>query len=181
MRYLPALLLILLYGCIASPIPSNCQNLSKDKFSNCIYIEAVSEQNPNLCYHISDLEQRKVCLKDAIEPSAKAALSKALPSEKETIFVSQESKPAEPEVRVEERPAAKKPCEGLIGVQKDNCISELAITQSDMKKCKEVEEWSVRQICISNIAKKTRNLSLCNEFEPNTLDSDLCKFHAVAT
>ncbi|MEM4348574.1 MAG: hypothetical protein QXN37_03325 [Candidatus Anstonellaceae archaeon] len=183
MRYVPALLLVLLYGCITSPVPNNCQGLPQEKFANCIYIEAVSDQNPNLCYHIADLGQRKICLQDAIEPSAKAALSKALPSEKEAIFVPQAKDQTQQSgsLREEQPQLSKQPCEDKVGIQKDECINELAIAQSNMKKCKEIEEWSIRQICISNIAKKTRNLSLCNEFDPNTLDADLCKFHAVAT
>ncbi|MCX8197415.1 MAG: hypothetical protein N3G80_03830 [Candidatus Micrarchaeota archaeon] len=167
---LAALLAFLLFGCIGAPVPSNCQGLQADDFARCIYFEAVSEQNPSYCYHIADLDQRKICLRDAIEPSAKAALSRATPQQKEQLF---STPPAEP------KPAAlPELTERQPECQTDECISQTAITQLNISACKAIKSQSARDVCIYTIARKTKNLSLCDSFEPGTKEADLCKSYA---
>ena len=87
MKFLLAALIaasiIFLFGCVQVSPPESCTSLSAADQPGCIYYTAVMNQDPYACYALQDTAQRTVCLKDAIDPTAKKALYK-----KTTVVVS---------------------------------------------------------------------------------------------
>ena len=80
MKFLLAALIaasiIFLFGCVQVSPPESCASLSATDQPGCIYYSAVMNQDPYACYAIQDKAQRTVCLKDAIDPNAKKAITK---------------------------------------------------------------------------------------------------------
>ena len=80
MRYFVIALLaaafLLIYGCIQVSPSQQCSTLAPEAQPGCTYYLAVMDQNPYPCYSMANMAQREVCLKDAIDPAAKKALSR---------------------------------------------------------------------------------------------------------
>jgi hypothetical protein len=80
MKYFVIVLLaaafILAYGCVQVSPPENCASLSIVDQPGCVYYAAVMNQDPYACYALKNESQRSVCLKDAIDPSAKKVIAK---------------------------------------------------------------------------------------------------------
>lgn len=80
MRYFILALLaaafLLIYGCIQVSPSQQCSTLAPEDQPGCTYYSAVMDQNPYPCYSMANMAQREVCLKDAIDPAAKKALSR---------------------------------------------------------------------------------------------------------
>lgn len=90
MRYFPLLLLaaafILIYGCIQVTPSQQCAALPPEDQPGCTYYSAVMDQNPYPCYSMANMAQREVCLKDAIDPAAKKALSRVPASKASNVL-----------------------------------------------------------------------------------------------
>ena len=67
---------LLIYGCIQVSPSQQCSTLAPEDQPGCTYYSAVMDQNPYSCYSMANMAQREVCLKDAIDPAAKKALSR---------------------------------------------------------------------------------------------------------
>ncbi|MCX6773173.1 MAG: hypothetical protein NTV88_05405 [Candidatus Micrarchaeota archaeon] len=67
---------IVFFGCIQVSPPENCSQVSIEEQPGCVYYSAVMNQDPYTCYALKNESQRTVCLKDAIDPSAKKAITK---------------------------------------------------------------------------------------------------------
>lgn len=179
-----ALSALLLYGCAQRTIPSACQGVAQERLANCVYVNSVLEQNPYYCYSLQDLVQRKTCMHDATEPSMKKALERASAEERDSIFgpakpVVQSppvnaTPPQEPE-QLPVQPAG--PCDVKVGKDKDSCIKASAVAALDISACTGVFDPSVHQSCISDIARKTKNISSC-ALLLTTDDVNLCKLYA---
>ena len=174
--------LILLSGCASRTIPSACQAAKQGMLANCVYVNSVLEQNPYYCYSIADLEQRKTCLRDASEPSMKSAIERAPQAEKDSIFAPPQLPPSYVEVPPappQEKPAPIKPgeCNSKTGAEKDACLKAAAISNLDMAACRWISDAAVRKACISDVARKTKDISSCSLLN-STDDINLCKVYA---
>lgn len=173
-------LLVLLFGCIGDAKPSVCAGVSPAKLPNCIYINAVSEQNPFYCYSIANESQRETCLKDASNPAMKKALERSLPSQRDSVFndgQADDDMPPPPPPQGGAPPAPSSQCDSANATQKDICLREAAIGRLAVSECEQVSTSSIRAQCISTIAQRTKNLSACNLLA-NESSRALCNFYA---
>jgi len=173
-----ALASLLLFGCIGDSRPSACSNVAPSKLANCIYINAVSEQNPFYCYSISDSAQRATCLKDAADPSMKKALERSLPEQRESIF-NEQQEPEEAPPAPPSKPPAKPsvPCDYANLTQKDSCIKDMATNKSAISNCEQIQAQTIREHCISEIAQKTKSPSSCSALTVET-NRNLCNLYS---
>jgi hypothetical protein len=123
--------------------------------------------------------QRKTCLQDAAEPAMKAALQRSSPGEKDSIFAPQA--PSEP-VYPQGAPSApaspeKQGCEAKSGAERDACLKSEAISALDISKCGRISGASLRKECISDVARKTKDIGSCAVFN-TTDDVNFCKLYA---
>ncbi len=173
-------LLIVLFGCLQPSLPESCAGVAKSKLANCVYVGAVSEQNPFYCYSLSDIEQRKTCLQDAADPAMKKALQRALPSQRDAIFETEDNELPPTPPNVQPKPVPMLPsgsCDSADASEKDSCLVSAAISQSDMSLCGMVFDLKARQMCISDLARKTKNISACDVLEDEN-DQLLCRGYA---
>jgi len=188
MKLLVALILsalVLLSGCAQRTIPNACQSTPQEKLANCVYVNAVLEQNPYYCYSLTNMEQRRTCLHDAAEPAMKTALERASPPERETIFYAPPSdeqpyyvapvsqSPQQPE-KTAVVPAQ---CDSYSGTAKDDCLFAAAIAQLDMPACSAISDSALRKSCISDVARKTKDIASCDTLASPD-DANLCKLYA---
>ena len=161
-------------GCAQTSIPAACAGLPENRLSNCIYIQAVSEQNPFYCYSISDTSQRATCMRHASDPAMKKTLQNSKASDVGGIFAKQEEPPAPP---VETIPEPQVGCESKSGKQKDECFRTEATSKSDIHICEKVSDKAILEACISQIARKTKDLESCKALFA-AANRDLCRLYA---
>jgi hypothetical protein len=161
-----AFALLLIFGCIGDSTPASCAGVSPSKLPNCIYTNAISDQNPFYCYSLKNATQREICLRDASDPAMKKAYDRSLPSERDSVFgepaPSQEpSPPPPPPNNIVPAPAV--PCDYPNLTAKDSCLKDMASNQSSFATCERIATQSIREHCISEIAQKTKNITACND------------------
>ncbi|MCX8174695.1 MAG: hypothetical protein N3E51_00615 [Candidatus Micrarchaeota archaeon] len=164
------LLLFFISGCAQRTIPSACASSEPSRLANCIYNNAVTEQNPYYCYSLEDKRQREICMRDAADPNARKALLNSLASEREAIFVAQEGQAhskqggnfESPEEAAPQAQAAEQSsCAGLIGTARDNCFKTVALESQQIAYCESISDATIRKSCISEIARKTKDIQSC--------------------
>ncbi|MEM2138046.1 MAG: hypothetical protein QW568_03075 [Candidatus Anstonellaceae archaeon] len=173
-----ALASLLLFGCIGDSRPSACAGVPASKLANCVYINAVSEQNPFYCYSIPDSAQRATCLKDAADPSMKKALERSLPEQRNSIFgqpEAPEEQPPAPPAKPPAKPSV--PCDYANLTQRDSCIKDMAANKSAISNCEQIQTQTIREHCISEIAQKTKNPSSCNALAVES-NRNLCNLYS---
>lgn len=177
--------LILLPGCAQRTIPYACQSVSQEKMANCVYTFSVLEQNPYYCYSLTNMDQRRTCLHDSAEPAMKTALERASPADRSAIFAPAANEGTQP-AQKEEIPTYPQPppmatvpaqCDSYSGSAKDSCLSSAAITQLDMAACGAITDSEFRKSCISDVARKTKDISSCDTLASPD-DANLCRLYA---
>ncbi len=183
MKYLIAafaiLLLVFSYGCTQGSVPSHCKSLPEDRLANCIYNQAVMDQNPFYCYSIANIEQRSICIGDASSPTAKATLEKAASKQRNAIFMEEEEPQALPTPAPSTSPEPEPQqgsCAAKSGEEKDRCFKSQAVQESDLKVCEQITDSTTRESCISEIAIKTKDLDSCKELSDGD-DQNLCNLY----
>lgn len=183
---LAALFLVFLSGC-AQTGAQDCSGVQPAKFANCIYVKAVMAQDPFGCYSLPDLNQRAQCIKDATNPEARSSLARALPEQRDSIFAVNAAAPAK-ENKTEPLPAAPpasptltplEECNSLPSPDKDNCLRALAVGNKDIATCAGIGDETVRQNCITQIAKMVKDPAVCAPLEKQA-DIDLCNLYSKA-
>lgn len=154
---LAAFSLLFLAGCINAPT-SSCPPAD----SNCIYSQAVLQQDPYLCYNLPE-SQREACFKSATNPLEKNKLQnrqQITPLEKpqQGQQQTQPSSPA-PENKTGLELALTQ-CES--SQDADNCFFSLAKSNSAVKICESVKSKQARNTCISNVALSTKKPAECS-------------------
>jgi hypothetical protein len=182
-----ALSFAFLSGCSQTSFPQQCQNVAPSLLPNCVYVNAVMDQNPFYCYSLEDHYQRQTCLKDAADPAMRSALQRALPSERDSIFAPQQPEQparapqATPEQQHEVTPAPSAPspmdiCNTLSGTDRDECLRSLALDSNNVTICGAVNASSVRENCIAQVARATKDPSACGSL--NQTNADLCNLYS---
>ncbi|MCX8194582.1 MAG: hypothetical protein N3G22_00525 [Candidatus Micrarchaeota archaeon] len=175
---------IFLSGCIQGEKPPQCASVPKEKFANCIYINAVMEQNPFYCYSLEDKEQKRVCIQDASDASKKAALERADQETRDSIFapkkpqiipVQNQTKNNTTDEIPQLPPLPQDPCEMAPASKKDECYWQVAMEDLNMPLCEKIKTGSFRENCIAYIALTTKNSALCQQLT-NRSNIDLCRF-----
>lgn len=167
---------IFLSGCLQTSVPSQCTTLSPSKLANCIYINAVVDQNPFYCYSLEDVSKRATCLQDASEPSMRKVVQRSLPSEKDRVF-SDEPAVAPPTGPAQPEPEQTEGCPSVAGDERDRCLLETAIGGSDVESCEDIASPAVVESCIAQIGSSTKNIALCEKLSEKR-NQDLCKLYA---
>ena len=90
-----------LSGCISQL--SNCGSAPPAKLSECIYTDAVMNQDPFSCYSIPDFNQRAKCIKDASDPNVRTQIQHALPGQAGPVFT--EPPPSNASVPAQQAPS----------------------------------------------------------------------------
>lgn len=176
-----------LFGCAGS-VPSSCASATPDKLANCAYRAAVMEENPYYCYSIQDAEQRATCIRDVGNAEVKKKLQTATAQEQEQIFNSPSSPSQNPSQNTpapESQPAPEvqpvvvqvSDCQNATGREKDGCIRDKAVASQDLSQCPLISDPSLRDSCISKIARMTKDLSACGSL-PSEDDRALCNLYA---
>ena len=184
---LAALFLVFLSGCAQTGAPADCSGVPPAKFSNCLYVKAVMEQNPFRCYSLSDLNQRAQCIKDASNQEARSSLQRALPEQRDSIFADNVAAPAKenktepPPAEAQRSPPAAplEQCNLLASQDRDNCLRALAVENKVIATCTGISDETVRQNCITQIAKMVKDPSICAPLGKQA-DRDLCNLYAKA-
>ncbi len=172
----------LLSGCIQDQVPSACAKVAGAKLANCIYTNAVLDQNPYYCYSLSSTEQRQICMRDAANPAMKKKLQSALPSQRDAIFgdtpvAAKDELPPPPPAEEISAPSPGQECNANAGPEKDTCIKSEATSSKNIKLCESIAGMPVREACISEIAQKTKNVSSCSALTSQN-DSNLCRTYS---
>ncbi len=170
-----ALAAIFLFGCISSSVPSDCASVPSARLANCIYNYAVGAQDPFACYSIQNAEQRQTCLSDAANPAMQKALTRALQSQRETIFIEQQNN-TQPAPAIAPQPPATE-CGSQNGTGKDVCIRNLSFNSSNVLLCQGIFNSSIRRGCIIDVARTTKNLPACDSL-PNQTEQEICRAFA---
>ncbi|VVC01178.1 Uncharacterised protein [uncultured archaeon] len=179
------LALLLAFGCAQQPVSSTaCSGVVQDRLVNCIYVNAVSEQNPYYCYEISSAmaDARKTCLADASDYAKKKALERMTPAERDMLLVPNATSPAPsaavqaptetPAAAVEEQPGA-----AITANMTDNETYTAAVAGLSIKSCEPITDTTLHNSCISQIAQKTKNIASCATLAL-VADQDLCNAYA---
>ncbi len=176
---LSVFLFLLLCGCASRAVPNACQSVSQGALANCVYVNSVLEQNPYYCYSIENLEQRKTCMQDASSPTMRTALQRASPEEQKSIFISAQPPPQDYSQSPPSRPPAapQQGCGAKAGAERDACFKAEAISTLKISTCDQIPTASARQSCISDVARKTKDIESCSALKSSE-DANLCKFYA---
>lgn len=178
------LALILLSGCTQqSSALSACSGAAPGHLVNCIYVNAVYEQNPYYCYDIpaDKAEARLACLTDASDYAMKRILERMLPAERDALFVDAavagQPVPTQPSAALNGTAAGGIPVETPAQNLSENETYTGAIAGLDILRCEGIDDSSLRNSCISQIATKTKNMSVCASLS-EAADQDLCYAYA---
>ena len=188
MRPIPLLLLsialIFVSGCAQNTSPSACSGVQQEKFANCIYVNAVNDQNPFYCYSLANRDWRATCMRDAAEPASRAAMQRLSPAQRDALFgapdaANPEEKTPPPAPKPEEKPPAPTGCDAMTGTARDYCLRSSAFNNNTIGTCEAISDSAVRENCIALIAKKTRNITSCHTLADKK-NFDLCNLYAKA-
>jgi hypothetical protein len=175
---------VLLSGCTQGGSPSVCSSGKPAMFANCVYINAVMEQNPFYCYSLEDKYQRGVCIQDASDAAKKTLLERADPATRDAIFAeksaTQPAPPMQENATPTEQPPVVVPQEGCGSLQdaaKDNCYRALAVEKSNISTCEQVLSPVVRENCIAQEAQAVKKPEICPSLT-NQSSIDLCNFYS---
>jgi hypothetical protein len=176
----------LISGCFQGGAPAACASAKQSAFANCVYINAVMEQNPFYCYSLPDKYQRSVCIQDASDPKVKAALERADQETREAIFAEKQPQPppSVPQENVSQPPQpaelpANGSCGQLQGIERDDCYRMLAVEGSNISACEEVNASSLRESCIAQVAQMLKKPEICLQLSMQG-SIDLCNFYSKA-
>jgi len=167
-----------LFGCAQASFPEVCRSVSASKMANCIYVNAVLEQNPFHCYSIEDLNQRGTCMKHATDPAMRKAVQNAQAQDLDAIFAEPKAEPAQaPAASANITEPGNAPCTSMTGLAKDNCFKTEAINSKSIVSCEKVADGSLRSACIAEVAKKTKDIESCKTLTDEESRS-LCRLYA---
>ncbi|MFA5930116.1 MAG: hypothetical protein WC861_04500 [Candidatus Micrarchaeia archaeon] len=186
----PLALLLVLFGCAGGGIPSACANSSTEMLPNCVYVNAVLGQNPFDCYSLQNISQRERCLRDASDSAVKKLLQQMTPAERAKVFaavsgVADASGTVAPPIPPAGGPASPDGASPEIinppsGVSEaDSQAYAQAVAASDMAPCATISDASTRASCITEVALRVKNPSVCAQFTQQA-DIDLCNLYAKA-
>ena len=166
----------LLLGCVQTSVPKSCAALASADAANCVYTQAVLEQNPFYCYSITDMALRSNCMRHATDPVEKKRLEN---SQRQGIAAQQPpvapAPAVEPPPSIPAGPAAQ--CDGQNGTSRDECFKADAISSSDLLACLKVESASLKQSCVSQVALSTKDVESCVNLGDKAL-RDVCRTYA---
>jgi len=167
-----------LFGCAQVSFPEVCRAVSASKMANCIYVNAVLEQNPFYCYSIEDLNQRGICMKHATDPAMRKAVQNAQAQDLDAVFAEPKGElPPAPPAPANLTEPGNASCNSMIGVAKDNCFKTEAINSKSIVSCEKVADGSLRSACIAEVAKKTKDIESCKTLTDEESRS-LCRLYA---
>ena len=175
--------ILFLSGCVQQSITSTkCAGVPQAMLVNCIYINAVEDQNPYYCYEIP-IEKalaRSTCLADASDYAKKKVLDRTVPSERDLIFV--DTNITQPEQAPSQPSAGANTTEPTTPIvitsnMTDNETYNAAIGNNQITLCENIANSSVHNSCISQVAQQTKNVTSCSDLASQA-DQDLC--HAYA-
>ncbi|HIH19293.1 TPA: hypothetical protein HA225_04920 [Candidatus Micrarchaeota archaeon] len=177
--------LFILSGCARTP--SECSSVAPSRFANCVYLKAVTEQDPFHCYSLSDTNQRAICIRDAANSAARESLLRATPEQRALIFFSdQPVLPVANETpKLPPGPSANQtdPQQGLCGSlpldQKEQCLRDIAVGAKDMAACEGIAGPAMRQSCITTIARTLKSPEICLKLSQSE-NIDLCNLYSKA-
>lgn len=171
--------LFLLSGCITPAQASRCSGFSNLADRNGCYNHfAVWDQEPYLCYSISDSFLRESCLEDSNDPVAQQRLIEAQSNPALQRLPTPAPTPA-PKPNTAIAPPAGSTAALIadcITAQKldaDTCMRQAAIQTSNMTLCSQISAGDSRATCISNVALATKNPSLCSGLSRD-VDKQVC-------
>jgi len=164
-------LLALLLGCAQGSLPSQCTGVSPEMRSNCIYVNAVLEQNPYFCYSISEAEARADCITSASDPSMKTIVGRMLPSERDRILSTQPAQNgngAGTQATGGQGQQTGQATDGT-GVPftgesiSDRDMRAYAIENGDISACEQIAGSTLRKSCLSQIATMKKQPAICEQ------------------
>ena len=179
-------LAMLLTGCVQGGLPSTCSNVAEDRLANCVYLQAVSDQNPFDCYSMGNIAQRKMCISDASNQEMKKKVDGMGQAERDLIFVTAPA-PA-PAVPVGQ-PFPSNATNGTDGngvgngtvdgnaTSTDQVVFEQAVQANDVQLCERIADYSVMRSCISQIARQKKIPAICDTLS-NQDNIELCRMYS---
>ncbi|MFA4983030.1 MAG: hypothetical protein WC588_02315 [Candidatus Micrarchaeia archaeon] len=177
-------ILLFAFGCAQSSLPQACSALPAEKMPNCAYVSAVLEQNPFYCYSLPDPEQRATCIRDSSGPVMKSELERSSQSQRDSIFAPSEAQvpPAAtqpPATQDQTQPPAadETVCMEKQGGERDSCLSAYAIGSKAISHCAQIVSQPLRESCITQIAKSTRDMESCEQLEVQA-DYEICRSYS---
>lgn len=188
-----SLALLAVFGCTQAIAPAACANASSDKLANCIYVNAVLEQNPYNCYPLSNLTQREKCLRDSSDSNAQNIVENMNSRERDSIFaVAEPGAPQLPPVLPELpspplgnvslpiQPPANTSINLPPGISGQDAQSfTQAVQTNDMTPCVSITDPSTRASCITQVALRVKKPSICDVLTEQD-DIDICNLYAKA-
>jgi hypothetical protein len=184
------LALTLLYGCAQGQMPQQCAAKQGGYLANCVYVNAVMEQNPFYCYSLSVMGQRVECLTDATDPAMKKRLENLKQDERDAIFMPEsEVQPASfpgqlPTIKP--KPGQIPSGEGGYAAtggtadqpSPDEALYNAAVEGNDLQLCLQISSSEAVKSCISQIARQTKRPELCKTLKDKNL-SELCNLYSL--
>ncbi|VVB58906.1 Uncharacterised protein [Candidatus Anstonella stagnisolia] len=147
-----------LFGCINAP-SSTCPPAD----SNCIYTQAVLQQDPYVCYNLPE-SQREVCFKAAANPLEKKKLQgrQAIAPFAQPQPTAQQAQAASPSLPENQTDMQKALANCPASSDSDSCFFSLAKENSAVLICDRVKSKQVRDTCISNVAISSKKPAECS-------------------
>lgn len=167
--------LTLLFGCVQTSIPKSCVGVVPAQAAQCVYAQAVLEQNPFYCYTINDAALRSDCMRHATDPVEKKRLEN---SQRQGITQPPAPVPApvvEQPPPLPAEPAT--PCDAQNGAKRDECFKNAAVWAGDLLACLKIESASMRRTCVSQVALMTKDVDSCVNLADKAL-RDVCRTYA---
>lgn len=187
---LACLALVFIFGCIQQSILTTaCAGVSQDRLANCIYVNAVEDQNPYYCYEMpaNRPDVRKACITDASDDSMKTALDNMVQSQRDQLFMentSANANPAMPSMPPEatnstapENISNTTVALNITANMTDNETYAAAVASLQITACQNIADPSLHNSCISEVAQKTKNISACAALTLPA-DQDLCNAYS---
>ncbi|MDE1797853.1 MAG: hypothetical protein KGH63_00415 [Candidatus Micrarchaeota archaeon] len=184
--------LLLLFGCITPPEASRCSGFaSASDHNGCLNYYAVWNQEPYLCYSISDSDLRGACLEAANDPVEQQKLQSAqangIPATTPAAATPTPSPVPSGGLGANATAPANYPpgsmdaqiaqCMAATASTHDACARQIAIGTLNMTLCGSIEAGDYRASCISNVALTAKKQSLCDVLN-RTADKQICTYYS---
>ncbi|MFA6328320.1 MAG: hypothetical protein WCY41_02660 [Candidatus Micrarchaeia archaeon] len=185
-------LLLALFGCTQGGIPAACANSTMSTIANCVYTNAVLEQNPYDCYSLNNSVQKEKCLRDSSDSSAKKLLEQMTPEERAKVFAAISGAidaygingtnaisivGGQPDSGTEPEAATVNPPAGVS--EADSQAYTQAVAANNMAQCTTIGDTSTRSSCIVQVAQQVKAPDVCAPLS-GSADFDLCNMYAKA-
>ena len=154
---------LLLSGCAQKTAPQSCIGIPEAESDGCVRNAAVMEQNPYLCYSITDETAREECIRSSVSQEAKDRLEAEANARQRSARQAAPATQGQPPAESQPPPGNESggSCQSKTGQEMENCILSGALASQNISECERLATKDGSDSCISQIAQKTKDVESC--------------------